>query len=130
MQLQMWTSQTQIKKRNKVAGNHPSTSVGVFYDMKGVRKRQRKNWGCPYRAYSAETVGLTHGYRERASASIPLHFVCKRLEVLNQLALLRWRGGGPVSDGQEAMETKLVTCPAAGAAAANKLSKAFSMHDR
>lgn len=44
---------------------------------------------------------------------VPLHFVCKRLEVLNQLALLRWSGGGPASEGQEATETQPVTRPAA-----------------
>lgn len=34
-----------------------------------------------------------------AGASVPFHFVCKRLVVLNHLALLRWRGGGPGSGG-------------------------------
>lgn len=50
---------------------------------------------------------------ESVCASVPLHFVCKRLEVLNHLALLRWRGGGPASEGQEAIETQPVTHPEA-----------------
>lgn len=60
------------------------------------------------RVYSSETR-----HRVTACASVPLHFVCKRLEVLNHLALLRWRGGGPASEGQEAIETQPVTHPEA-----------------
>lgn len=56
--------------------------------------------------------------KEWVQHSVPLHFVCKRLGVLNHLALFRWGGAGPASDGQEAIETQLVTRPAA--AAANK----------
>lgn len=58
------------------------------------------------------------GVKEWVQHSVPLHFVCKRLGVLNHLALFRWGGAGPASDGQEAIETQLVTRPAA--AAANK----------
>lgn len=36
-----------------------------------------------------------------AGGSVPFHFVCKRLVVLNHLALLRWRGGGPGSVKEE-----------------------------
>lgn len=36
-----------------------------------------------------------------AYSSVPLHFVLNRLEVLNHLVLLRWRGDGPASEGQE-----------------------------
>lgn len=61
-------------------------------------------------------MGQTHSYCEPAGASVPLHFVCKRLEVLNHLALLRWRGGGPASEGQEAMETQRVIHPAVATA--------------
>lgn len=56
-------------------------------------------------------MGWTHSQREPANATVPLNFVCKRLEVLNHLALLRWSGGGPASEGQEATETQLVTHP-------------------
>lgn len=68
------------------------------------------------RVYSSEVVGLTHSQCVPAGASIPLHFVCKRLEALDHLALLRWRGGGPASEGQEAIETQLVTHPEAATA--------------
>lgn len=62
-----------------------------------------------YKAYSSETVDPTPSQREQGRASVPRHFVCKRLEVLNHLALLRWSGGGPASEGQEATETQPVT---------------------
>lgn len=61
-----------------------------------------------------------HSQGAPAGASVPLHFVCKRLEVLNHLALLRWRGGGgPASEGQEAIRTQPVTQPKAASSQQN-----------
>lgn len=101
-----------------VAGKKSSISVCVatIFTKRDVerwdgRARTEKDG----RVYSGETVGR-HSQREPAGAGVPLHFVCKRLEVLNHLALLRWRGGGPASEGQEAIETQLVTQPAAAGA--------------
>lgn len=65
--------------------------------------------------------------REWAQHSVPLHFVCKRLEVLNHLALLSWSGGGPASEGQEAMKTQLVTQPAAATANETKRLRSVIM---
>lgn len=50
-----------------------------------------------------EPLRLMHG--------VPLHFMCKTLEVLNHLALLWLRGGGPASGGQVPTETCPVTWP-------------------
>lgn len=104
---------TETKKINKVAADRFSI-VWIFIILTKPERNLDKSGDKArietiYRVYSSETVDPTQSQREPGCASIPRNFVCKRLEVLNHLALLKWRGGGPASEGQEAMKTQPVT---------------------
>lgn len=100
-----------LTNKEEVAGKSSFISVRFLwfcsFHLAWKERGDAKNWERRKVKLCSDTAS------EPAGDRIPLHFVCKRLEVLNHLALLRWRGGGPASEGQEAIETQLVTQPAA-----------------